>query len=441
MGYYVTPSGVSALKAYKYSGADLSLTYKYILSPFAQACVDWFTPLWVAPNTITGLGLLWMVAAYLIMLFYAPTFSEGLVASTLNIPGEVPEESGAVPRWVYLFNAFAMVIYQTLDNMDGKQARRTGSSSPLGMLFDHGCDAINSPMGSINWCVAMAIGPSIPLVLFWTLIASAIPFYISTWEEYYTGALVLPIINGPSEGLLLGASLSVVSYVSGPQFWHSYTFSDAGVSAAGVSAALAAATEYVPAIAEYVPAITDTIAEYVPATGFRNYELCIMLAALCAIQEMSLKTASVVYKYGLSPLGNLLPFLSLLSCCVFCHIQQPSLVANNPRFCMLLFGLNFVEMVCGLMLDHMLHKPFKKIRSSMIPFYALAATLWFSNNVTPVITSSGAETFLHMYLAGAASHLAFKLAVVVEEICEALDIWCFDIVTPRGTRANKKKGQ
>jgi phosphatidylglycerophosphate synthase len=32
---------------------------------------------------------------------------------------------------------------QTLDAMDGKQARRTGSSSPLGELLDHGvCDAI-----------------------------------------------------------------------------------------------------------------------------------------------------------------------------------------------------------------------------------------------------------------------------------------------------------
>jgi len=31
--------------------------------------------------------------------------------------------------------------YQNLDNVDGKQARRTGNSTPLGMLFDHGCDA------------------------------------------------------------------------------------------------------------------------------------------------------------------------------------------------------------------------------------------------------------------------------------------------------------
>lgn len=30
------------------------------------------------------------------------------------------------------------------DNMDGKQARRTNTSSPLGLLFDHGCDAMTT---------------------------------------------------------------------------------------------------------------------------------------------------------------------------------------------------------------------------------------------------------------------------------------------------------
>jgi len=30
--------------------------------------------------------------------------------------------------------------------MDGKQARKTGNSSALGMLFDHGCDAISGSL-------------------------------------------------------------------------------------------------------------------------------------------------------------------------------------------------------------------------------------------------------------------------------------------------------
>jgi len=39
--------------------------------------------------------------------------------------------------------AVGLFIYQTLDAIDGKQARRIQCSSPLGELFDHGCDALS----------------------------------------------------------------------------------------------------------------------------------------------------------------------------------------------------------------------------------------------------------------------------------------------------------
>lgn len=42
------------------------------------------------------------------------------------------------PWWVYFLNGFAGLVYLHLDCIDGKQARRTKSSSPLGQLFDHG---------------------------------------------------------------------------------------------------------------------------------------------------------------------------------------------------------------------------------------------------------------------------------------------------------------
>lgn len=41
-------------------------------------------------------------------------------------------------------SALGLFIYQSLDAIDGKQARRTNSSSPLGELFDHGCDAVST---------------------------------------------------------------------------------------------------------------------------------------------------------------------------------------------------------------------------------------------------------------------------------------------------------
>lgn len=46
------------------------------------------------------------------------------------------------PWWAYIQAAIGLFVYQTLDATDGKQARRLSSSSPLGELFDHGCDSM-----------------------------------------------------------------------------------------------------------------------------------------------------------------------------------------------------------------------------------------------------------------------------------------------------------
>ncbi|KAH0505036.1 Ethanolaminephosphotransferase 1 [Microtus ochrogaster] len=46
-----------------------------------------------------------------------------------------------VPDWVWIVVGFLNFIAYTLDGVDGKQARRTNSSTPLGELFDHGLDS------------------------------------------------------------------------------------------------------------------------------------------------------------------------------------------------------------------------------------------------------------------------------------------------------------
>jgi len=49
-----------------------------------------------------------------------------------------PNIDAICPPWVYASFCFALFFYQIMDNIDGRQARRTGSSSPLGELVDHG---------------------------------------------------------------------------------------------------------------------------------------------------------------------------------------------------------------------------------------------------------------------------------------------------------------
>ena len=102
--------------------------------------------------------------------------------------------------------------------MDGKQARRTLSSSPLGMLFDHGCDAVNAGLVAISMSSVYGIGWSYKM--FYLYICGFVPFYFQTWEEYYVGAMFLPIFNGPSDGLLVIMSTCFVTSVYGTQIWN-----------------------------------------------------------------------------------------------------------------------------------------------------------------------------------------------------------------------------
>ena len=67
-------------------------------------------------------------------------------------------------KWECGFCAVGFFIYQTLDGIDGKQARRTGTANPLGELFDHGCDAISIVLLAVALCIGFQAG-DIPEVM------------------------------------------------------------------------------------------------------------------------------------------------------------------------------------------------------------------------------------------------------------------------------------
>lgn len=69
-----------------------------------------------------------------------------------------PDARQVAPRWACALCAFGLFVYQSLDAIDGKQARRTGTSSPLGELFDHGCDSISTVFVALSACIAVQLG-------------------------------------------------------------------------------------------------------------------------------------------------------------------------------------------------------------------------------------------------------------------------------------------
>ena len=422
--YYLSPHAVQQLPKFQYNGSDLSLLYKYILSPFAAWCVDNLTPVWLAPNAITLLGLGFMVDSYLVIWYYCP----GLYEANTDVVN-----NAAVPGVIFLLNGCAMLIYQTLDNMDGKQARKTHSSSPLGLLFDHGCDAMNSVLGSANWIAAMGMIPGnvsdligggnnidnnvqsksllseffggdailATLLILFPMIA----FYISTWEQYYTGKLILPPFNGPSEGLVMGASLSIISYLWGPTYWQSTSLADGAIAQFGSNISLLGGME----------------------GRVRNMDLIIFASIAGLAQEVVLKSIFVVRTYGMQTLRTMLPnVLLVVSTLAMVHYDS-TIFLRRPRIMMHLISGLFTEMTTQLMLDHMVEENFEvRKRWCLFPQVILAASLMMG---VSTLSIDLLDTILLVYTTGLWVYLAFKIRVQIYEICDVLGIYCFDIVT------------
>jgi len=105
-----------------------------------------------------------------------------------------------------------------LDEMDGKQARRTGNSSPLGLLFDHGFDAHSTNFIAMVVLKCMGFGDNVHTLIVTSLVGFI--FYLTTVEEYYTGHLTLCLGNIVTDGSLMFFLVFVAMGVYGNSFWN-----------------------------------------------------------------------------------------------------------------------------------------------------------------------------------------------------------------------------
>uniref|UniRef100_A0A8C6TU08 Choline/ethanolaminephosphotransferase 1 n=1 Tax=Neogobius melanostomus TaxID=47308 RepID=A0A8C6TU08_9GOBI len=162
------------LEEHRYSSAGRSL-----LEPLMQRYWEWLVacvPSWIAPNLITIIGLATNVFTTLVLVYYCPTATE------------------QAPLWAYLLCAIGLFIYQSLDAIDGKQARRTNSSSPLGELFDHGCDSLSTVFVVLGTSIAVQLGTN-PDWMFFCCFAGMFMFYCAHWQTYVSGTLRFGIID------------------------------------------------------------------------------------------------------------------------------------------------------------------------------------------------------------------------------------------------------
>ncbi|GMH31209.1 hypothetical protein Nepgr_033052 [Nepenthes gracilis] len=353
--------------------------------PFWTRFVNFF-PLWMPPNMITLTGFMFLVTSALLGFIYSPRLDS------------------APPRWVHFLHGLLLFLYQTFDAVDGKQARRTNSSSPLGELFDHGCDALACAFESLAFGSTSMCGKT----TFWFWVIAAVPFYCATWEHFFTNTLILPVINGPTEGLMLIYFCHFFTTIVGADWW---------AQQFGKSLPFLNWVPYLNGIPMYQGVLyLMTAFGVIPTVAFNVYN---------------------VYRVVRSRKGNMLlalamlyPFAVLLGGVVIWDYLSPSdLIRNYPHLVIIGNGLAFGFLVGRLILSHLCDEP-KGLKTGMC-MSLLYLPFAIANALTARLNDGVALVDEHLVLLGycvftVALYLHFATSVI-HEITTALGIYCFRI--------------
>uniref|UniRef100_H2Y793 Selenoprotein I n=1 Tax=Ciona savignyi TaxID=51511 RepID=H2Y793_CIOSA len=374
---YITDSELRGFDSYKYSCKDTSPLSVYVMHPFWNQAVKVF-PRWVAPNLMTFAGFVLLICQYILLWYYDPTYK----ASTddPNFPN--------IPTWVWWVSFFAQFFSHTLDGCDGKQARRTGTSSPLGELFDHGID---------SWCVSLftlnilsVFGRKLaPIELMYSVqCITLMAFALSHWEKYNTGILFLPWAYDLSQVLM--ALVYLITAIAGVDIWD----------------------------------------QNILGFPINFWFKCILYVASFAFAlPMSLYNIYMAYKNGtgknLSLYESCVPLFSpILSLIIFTtwKIVSPSnIIYTNPRIFMLIISVVFSNFLCRLIVSQMSNTRCQVINAFVVITGAcLAATIFFND---PTIES---HISIALALILTLAHVHYGI-VVVNKLADHFGIKVFSI--------------
>lgn len=324
--------------------------------------------------------------------------------------------------------------YSTMDNIDGKQARRTGTSSGLGELFEyvfpfqklsqlhqltslsHGIDSLNCTLGSLLETSAMGLGPTkIGAV---AALIPTLPMFFSTWETYHSHTLFLGWFNGPTEGLIIACCLMLASGYFGAAIYHTPLR-----DLFGLTYFLGSYT-----IADLLPWILlgSFAAAHLPSCVQNVVE---------ARRKNNLPISSVFLEW--TPM-----LIYSVSTCIW--LGSPSSVVlkdNHLLLWCLTQSFVFGRMTTKIILAHLTRRPFPMWTVLIAPLVGGAVLfgimpVWFG-----VQFGESAETFyLWCYFVFAMVVYARWAFVVISAICEFLDISCLTIPEEK-QRANREAAE
>lgn len=373
---------------YKYMAIDTSPLSVYVMHPFWNKVVE-LVPKWVAPNVLTFGGFLLIVLNFLLLSYYdydytaaSTPVSNATIESTLNGHVELIPQS----LW-YLIGAFLFLAY-TLDGIDGKQARRTQTSGPLGELFDHGLDSytvffIPACLYSIFGRADYSIPPIRIYYVMWNLLLN---FYISHWEKYNTGVLFLPW--GYDFSMWASTFFFLWTGVKGTGFYKKQVFS--GYTLANVFEVVI----YGTGVVTNLPVALYNI--------YLSYKL----------RTGKMRTATE----ALRPMWS---FLSVFIVCSLWVHNSERLPDYDLRALFLLYGTLFSNVACRLIVSQMSNQRCDAINWLLWPLSASAI-------ISIIIPQYEPVAFYAMTMVTIAAHIHYGTCVV-RQMCEHFRISCFYI--------------
>lgn len=327
---YIITEWYDSIKNHKYAGADLSIFYTYVMSPICNKLVNYF-PIWLAPNLITFIGFIFVILTNILINYFSGW-----------------DGKNSIPGYISIICGLLYYLYHILDNIDGKQARRTNNSTPLGMLFDHGCDSITTFFLSIILCSIMKLNSGFWYGLFWFFIA--FPFFMCTWEQNITGFLYLPVINGVSEGSLLALIAMIFTGIMGQDFW----------------------------VIEVV-----TLNSYT----YHINEVLIIGLSIFSILTFAFSLRTVIIKNKEKAINSISDFIVIsimfISMMIVLSLHNNSdILKNKPKLIIYLYGFMFGKLLIHLMIAHIAHSPYEQYRWTILSssFILAGISIWNHNS-------------------------------------------------------------
>eukprot|EP00730_Choanoeca_flexa_P016720 TRINITY_DN7963_c0_g1_i3.p1 TRINITY_DN7963_c0_g1~~TRINITY_DN7963_c0_g1_i3.p1 ORF type:complete len:383 (+),score=73.01 TRINITY_DN7963_c0_g1_i3:65-1213(+) len=350
------------LSEHKYASEGRSIIDRQ-LQGFWNFVVE-LMPRWLAPNLITWVGLCVNILCNLVLIYHNPSMEQGV----------------RVPPAVYVACAFGLFLYQTLDNIDGKQARRTGSATPLGELFDHGCDSFSTIIVITGVLTMLQAGPGYTSFAVAMLACSL--YYISHWECYVKGRLHFNEIDVTEAQYMIIAGYLMTAFFS-ESLWD--------VTVAGLEL-------------RQIYLATSCFAALVTAFNFLNS----ILEGGPGPAGTTIAETSV-----LSPLMPLFAMLMGLN-----HMQSYSFYDELPTVFLLGAGCTTAKLTCKLIVAHM-----SKSQLDQFDVVHLVPVVFIMTEFTGL---SHAQRGVLCCAFWFCDLVAYGVCVVLD-ICQHLDIGCFYI--------------